>query len=93
MKIFSPSYQAQIDPELCIGCGTCIERCQVDAIKSRKEISKVNIKRCIGCGNCVAVCPEDAITLIKRDKVIDPAENEEQMFEKILEAKLKMKGN
>jgi len=64
----------------------------MDAIKSRKEISKVNIKKCIGCGNCVAVCPEEAITLIKKDKVDEPPENEEQMFEKILEAKMKMKG-
>ena len=92
-QFLHPNYQAQIDPELCIGCGTCIDRCQVDAIKSRKEISKVNIKRCIGCGNCVTVCPEEAITLIKRDNVIEPAENEEQMFERILEAKTKMKGN
>lgn len=91
-QFLSPNYQAQIDPELCVGCGTCIERCQVDAIKSRKEISKVNIKRCVGCGNCVAVCPEEAITLIKRDKVIEPAENIEQMFERILDAKMKMKG-
>jgi len=91
-QFLHPRYNAQIDPELCVGCETCIDRCQLDAIKSRKEISKVNIKRCIGCGNCVAVCPEEAITLIKRDKVDEPPENEEQMFEKILEAKIKMKG-
>ena len=91
-KFLQPRYHAEIDPELCIGCGTCIERCQLDAIKSRKEKSKVNIKKCIGCGNCVAVCPEEAITLIKKDKVDEPPENEEQMFEKILEAKMKMKG-
>ena len=91
-KFLQPRYHAEIDPELCIGCGTCIERCQLDAIKSRKEKSKVNLKRCIGCGNCIAVCPEEAITLIKKDKVDEPPENEEQMFEKILEAKMKMKG-
>ncbi len=91
-QFLQPRYHAQIDPELCIGCGTCIERCQLDAIKSRKEISKVNIKRCIGCGNCVVVCPEEAITLIKKDKVDELPENEEDMFEKILEAKMKMKG-
>ena len=91
-QFLKPRYRAEIDPELCVGCGTCIDRCQLDAIKSRKEISKVNIKRCIGCGNCVAVCPEEAIILIKRDKVDEPPENEEQMFEKILEAKMKIKG-
>ena len=92
-QFLKPRYRAEIDPELCVGCNTCIDRCQLDAIKSRKEISKVNIKRCIGCGNCVAVCPEEAITLIKRDNVTEPAENEEQMFERILDAKTKMRGN
>jgi ferredoxin len=91
-QFLSPRYKAEIDPELCIGCGTCIERCQMDAIKSRKEISKVNIKRCIGCGNCVIVCPEEAIQLVKKEGVVVPPENEEEMLEKILEAKEKIRG-
>jgi ferredoxin len=91
VQFLHPRYNAQIDPKLCIGCGTCIDRCQLDAIKTRKEISKVNIKRCIGCGNCVAVCPEEAITLIKKEKVTELPEDEEDMFEKILEAKIKLK--
>ncbi|MHA1255415.1 MAG: 4Fe-4S dicluster domain-containing protein, partial [Promethearchaeota archaeon] len=77
---------------LCVGCETCIERCQMDAIKMRKEKSKVNLKRCIGCGNCVVVCPSEAIQLIKNEKVIDTPENEEEMFEKILESKIRIKG-
>ena len=91
-QFLHPRYYAQIDPELCVGCGTCIDRCQLNAIKTRKDISKVNIKRCIGCGNCVAVCPEEAITLIKKDNVPELPEDEDDMFEKILEAKTKMKA-
>jgi ferredoxin len=91
-QFLNPRYHAQIDPELCVGCGTCIDRCQLNAIKARKEISKVNIKRCIGCGNCVAVCPEEAITLIKKEKVPELPEDEDDMFEKIFEAKMKMKA-
>jgi formate hydrogenlyase subunit 6/NADH:ubiquinone oxidoreductase subunit I len=91
-QLLTPRYNAEIDPELCVGCGTCIERCQMDAIKSRKEISKVNIKRCIGCGNCVTVCPEEAIQLVKKEGAAVPPENEEQMLEKILEAKEKIRG-
>ncbi|TFG30774.1 MAG: 4Fe-4S dicluster domain-containing protein [Promethearchaeota archaeon] len=92
-QFLQPRYHAEINPELCVGCGTCIDRCQLDAIKMRNEKSRVNIKRCVGCGNCVAVCPEDAITLNKRDKVDEPPENEEKMFEKILAAKMRRKGN
>jgi len=91
-QFMKPRYHAEIDPELCVGCETCIERCQMDAIKMRKEKSKVNLKRCIGCGNCVVVCPSEAIQLIKNEKVIDTPENEDEMFEKILESKIRIKG-
>jgi ferredoxin len=91
-QFLSPRYNAEIDSELCVGCGTCIERCQMDAIKTRKEISKVNLKRCIGCGHCVTVCPEEAIQLVKKENAATPPENDEEMFEKILEAKVKIKG-
>jgi len=91
-NFLQPRYHAEIDSELCIGCGTCIERCQMKAIKSRKEKSKVNLKRCIGCGNCITVCPENAIKLVKTEKVKDPPENREEMYEKILAAKQKIKG-
>ena len=82
-------YHAEIDPELCVGCETCIERCQMNAIKMRKETSKVNPKRCIGCGNCVIVCPSEAIQLIKNENAKDVPENEDVLFEKILESKNK----
>jgi ferredoxin len=85
-------YHAEIDPELCVGCETCIERCQMNAIKMRKDKSKVNPKRCIGCGNCVVVCPSEAIQLVKNKNAIDTPENEDDMFEKILESKLRIKG-
>lgn len=91
-QFLNPRYNAEIDPELCLGCGTCIERCQMDAIKTRKEISKVNIKRCIGCGNCITVCPEEAIQLVRKERAPIPPETDEEMFEKILEAKIKIKG-
>ena len=91
-QFMKPRYHAEIDPELCVGCETCIERCQMDAIKMRKEKSKVNLKRCIGCGNCVVVCPSEAIKLIKNEKVMDTPENEDEMFEKILESKIRIKG-
>ena len=64
----------------------------MDAITTQDEKAVVNLDRCIGCGNCVAVCPEDAIQLVKNDKVDEVPKNEDEMFEKILEAKMKMKG-
>ncbi|MFW9773438.1 MAG: indolepyruvate ferredoxin oxidoreductase subunit alpha, partial [Candidatus Thorarchaeota archaeon] len=47
----------------CIGCGTCVEKCPVDAIKLNNNQAEVNIEFCIGCGVCAYFCPENAISL------------------------------
>jgi ferredoxin len=92
VTFLNPRYHAHTDPELCVGCGTCKELCQLDAIKSRKDKSVINLKRCIGCGNCVAMCPEDAIKLVKNDEKGEPPESKEDMFREIFAAKQKIKG-
>lgn len=58
------SYFAISDPELCTGCETCIDRCQMNAITlSDNETVVINIDRCIGCGLCVTTCPAEAMLL------------------------------
>lgn len=55
-SVAAANYYSVIDPEKCIGCGTCIQRCQMHAIKSENDISVVNRMKCIGCGLCVTGC-------------------------------------
>ena len=69
------AYQASIDPDLCSGCESCLDRCQVDAIKEDGDIMKVEKGRCIGCGLCVSACPEEAINFMERAKVEPPPAN------------------
>lgn len=57
------NYRARIDSELCSGCETCLERCQMEAIQMKKGAAAIQAERCIGCGLCVATCGEDAIRL------------------------------
>lgn len=59
-------YYAEIDPEECLGCGTCIERCQVDAISEQGGVAFVDRKRCIGCGLCVTGCRNDVAQLKRK---------------------------
>jgi heterodisulfide reductase subunit A len=59
---------AEIDPNLCTGCGNCVQVCPLSAIHLEKRdgvlsLSEIDALRCTGCGNCVVVCPVKAITM------------------------------
>jgi NAD-dependent dihydropyrimidine dehydrogenase PreA subunit len=58
------NYYAVIDEDTCQGCGTCIERCQVNAISENGDVSVVERAKCIGCGLCVTECPDEAVQLL-----------------------------
>ena len=60
------NYYAVIDPALCAGCGTCVERCQVHAIHDEDGVSVVVRERCIGCGLCVTGCPDGVPQLLPK---------------------------
>jgi ferredoxin len=68
------NYYAVIDPDLCLACGTCVERCQVGAISEADGWSVVDRRRCIGCGLCVTACPNQAATLARKpdSEVVHP---------------------
>lgn len=46
--------------ETCVGCGTCLETCFVDAIRMVDDRAMIT-EACRGCGRCVEVCPQGAI--------------------------------
>lgn len=87
------NYYAEVDPDLCIGCGTCVEICQMKAISLKDEVSSIKRKRCIGCGNCVVKCPEEAISLYKRERQFTPFATMDDLFDKVMERKTRLKEN
>ena len=54
--------KAQIDAEICIGCGQCEEHCRFDAIVFENGYV-VDPFSCEGCGVCEAVCPVNAVSM------------------------------
>ena len=47
-----------------IGCSACIDVCSASAIRSEREMQRiqVNSSLCVGCGTCTTVCPSGALT-------------------------------
>jgi electron transport complex protein RnfB len=96
LKLPSPAnfvisnYYAEVDPVLCTGCGICVERCQMKAIRMREDVALVKRRRCIGCGNCVVKCPSEAITLKKKQEQYIPPQTMDDLFDLILREKKKL---
>jgi len=65
------NFIAQVDHEICTGCGTCVEKCYSGA-KELNDAGKAETieERCIGCGICAAFCPEGAISLVERQRIV-----------------------
>jgi ferredoxin len=55
----------QADPQLCTGCGTCVDQCPVSALSLSvtDHLPGVDKDTCIACFCCQEICPEKAITL------------------------------
>ncbi len=54
-----------IRPDMCTGCGDCMEECEEDAIEGKKGfIHMIDQDMCEQCGKCVASCEEDAIVAV-----------------------------
>jgi NAD-dependent dihydropyrimidine dehydrogenase PreA subunit len=64
-------YVAEIDYDICNGCGICAQRCQWGAVKFEVTTGHANIDqfKCFGCGICQTGCPRGAIKLLDRTTV------------------------
>jgi Pyruvate/2-oxoacid:ferredoxin oxidoreductase delta subunit len=82
----SSGYVSVVDQNLCIGCETCADFCQFDAIRMTDGQAAVDFEKCMGCGVCTNKCGQEAITL-KRD----PAKGEPLDICALQDAEGKMK--
>ncbi|MFX1477945.1 MAG: 4Fe-4S binding protein, partial [Promethearchaeota archaeon] len=65
------NYIAKVYPEICTGCGICVEKCYSGAKELNDEgKAETNEELCIGCGICAAFCPEGAISLVEKQRVV-----------------------
>jgi NAD-dependent dihydropyrimidine dehydrogenase PreA subunit len=64
--VVKSNYYATKDQETCTDCGTCVERCQVNAILSENDHTIIAKELCIGCGLCASTCPTGSITMVHK---------------------------
>jgi len=60
------NFYPKIDSNKCTGCGICVKKCPVDAIKIENNIAIVDLEKCFGCGVCNRFCPSKSIVMEKR---------------------------
>lgn len=70
-ELIASAYRALVDEAACIGCGICIDRCQMDAI-TVEGAAVINDDRCIGCGLCASTCPTNAIRMQRKPQGEQP---------------------
>ena len=65
-EVVPPSLHPYVDPQRCIGSGTCVAACPekdiLRVIAGRAHV--VNPLACVGHGQCAASCPVGAIELV-----------------------------
>ena len=56
---------SEINEEICIGCGMCVDVCPYGALEldEIRHVMTVNEAVCKGCGGCNATCPSGAATM------------------------------
>ena len=60
------AFRASVREEACVGCATCIERCQFGALAMADGLARVAAERCVGCGLCASACAQEALHLERR---------------------------
>ena len=77
----SSNYRVKTHPATCKGCGLCVKRCPMDALRlelsgeAKNKTGKVAVldpETCIGCGVCAHKCPTNSLILQRREKTQDP---------------------
>lgn len=82
-EILSTAYHAESDEAECLQCGTCVERCQMEAVSTDAGPAAVDLSRCIGCGLCVSTCPSGAMRLMPNEQARVPPADTMRLYARI----------
>jgi len=64
---FNSGFDPIFDPDRCIACETCIERCPSEALTmGEDDVPVVDFDRCFGCAVCATGCEDEAISMANK---------------------------
>lgn len=54
----------------CLGCGTCKDVCEYDAIRIIDGVAVIDKEKCVSCKACIGACPKGIIELVPYDQEV-----------------------
>lgn len=86
--IAKSNYYAVVEEDECTACETCVDRCQVGAIKI-DDVAVIDKEACIGCGLCVSTCPTEAISMTRKsaDEAVPIFADDAEMLQSLAKEK------
>jgi len=84
------SFVVAVDEDECSGCGSCVDRCQMEALSLNGDTVACKAERCIGCGLCISACPTEALKLESRKAALVPPQDQGELRSSLIAAMQRM---
>jgi len=82
---FNSGFEPRFDPDLCVACETCIDRCPPEALTMGEDnVPEVDLDRCFGCAVCATGCTEEAIKMVNKPEFPEPPKDGKALKEAII---------
>ncbi len=84
---FNSGFEPRFEPEVCVQCETCIDRCPPEALTmGGDDVPEVDLDRCFGCAVCATGCPSEAITMVNKPGFPEPPKDGNALIKAVTES-------
>jgi Pyruvate/2-oxoacid:ferredoxin oxidoreductase delta subunit len=84
-KVFNSGFEPRFDPDLCVACETCIDRCPAEALAmGDDDVPRVDLNLCFGCAVCASGCPQEAAKMVSKPGFEAPPKDQKNLAEAMM---------